>query len=74
MHTEATMPEPLLPLTPEERERRAKSIASIRHSQRLSGGDVSPYAQELFQEYIEGRMTMEQIRQKLFEYYGVNPR
>lgn len=61
-------------ITEAEKLRRAKSIHSIRRSQQMEGGDISPFAKALFDEYIEGRLTTEEIRQKLFEHYGVKPK
>lgn len=58
-------------LTQAERERRAKSIHSIRQSQRIEGGDISPYAQELSQQYIEGKLTTEEMRARILKHYGV---
>ena len=54
-----------------EREQRARSIHSIRRSQQIEGGDISPFAQALSQQYIDGKMTTAEMREKLLEYHGV---
>lgn len=53
------------------RDQRAKDVHSVRRSQQIEGGDISPYAQELTQQYIEGKLTTAEMRQKLLEHYGV---
>jgi hypothetical protein len=53
------------------RDQRAKSVHSVRRSQQIDGGDISPYAQELSQQYINGELTTAEMRQKLLEHYGV---
>ena len=54
-----------------QREKRARSIHSIRRSQLIGGGDISPFAQALSQEYIDGKMTTAEMREKLLAHYGV---
>ena len=54
-----------------QRERRARSVHSSRRSQQIEGGDISPFAQSLSQQYIEGKMTTAEMREKLLKHYGV---
>ncbi|MDP9766152.1 antitoxin VbhA family protein [Deinococcus enclensis] len=58
-------------ITPAERARRAKSIHSIRQSQRIEGGDISPHAQELFAQYVDGTLTLDEVGARLRERYGL---
>lgn len=57
-----------------ERQQRARSIHSIRRSQQIEGGDISPFAQSLAQQYINGSITTVQMRQLLLDHYGVTPK
>lgn len=59
-----------IPIPEAERQRRAKSIHSIRRSQMMEGGDISPFAQELFNKYIEGQLTMPEVRAELAKHYS----
>ena len=54
-----------------EREQRARSVHSSRRSQLMEGGDISPFAQALSQQYIDGKMTTAEMREKLLAHYGV---
>lgn len=65
------MAEQPLPISQEERERRARSIASLRNSERMDGGDVSPFAAELFEQYVQGKLTLEEVGKRLKEHYGI---
>ena len=58
-------------ITAAERERRAKSVHSSRQSQRIEGGDISPFAQALSQQYIEGKLTPDEMRELILQHYGV---
>ena len=60
-------------LTEAERQRRAKSIHSIRRSQKMEGGDISPFAQGVFDQYIKGDITLSDVGLKLKEHYGLTP-
>ena len=55
----------------DERQQRAKAVHSSRRSQLMEGGDISPFAQSLSQQYIEGKMTTAEMREKLLKHYGV---
>lgn len=53
------------------RVQRARDVHSARRSQQIEGGDISSYAQQLSQQYIEGKLTTEEMREKLLEHHGV---
>lgn len=59
------------PITEAERLRRAKSIHSLRRSQMMEGGDISPFAQGVFDQYINGEITLADVGVKLKEHYGI---
>lgn len=54
-----------------EREARAQAVHHSRRSQQIEGGDISPVAQALSEEYVEGKLTTAQMREKLLAHYGV---
>ena len=58
-------------VTSEERQRRAQSIASIRHSQRMEGGDVTPFAAGLFDRYSSGELTLDEVGEALKKHHGI---
>lgn len=58
-------------ITVAERERRARSIHSIRRSQQIEGGDISPFAVEIFAQYVEGKITLDEVGAALGKHYGV---
>ena len=58
-------------ITDAERQRRAKSIHSIRRSQQMEGGDITPFAQGVFDQYIQGEITLADVGRKLKEHHGV---
>lgn len=66
-----TTTEPRPVITDAERARRAKSVHSIRRSQQIEGGDISPFAQALSEQYIAGELTPAQMREQLLKHYGV---
>jgi hypothetical protein len=53
------------------REQRAQDVHSARRSQQIEGGDISSFAQALSQQYIDGKLTTEEMREKLLEHHGV---
>jgi hypothetical protein len=59
-------------ITEAERQRRAKSIHSIRRSQQIEGGDISPFAQGVFEQYINGQITLADVGVQLKEHYRIH--
>ncbi|WP_407541687.1 hypothetical protein Q0M94_19550 (plasmid) [Deinococcus radiomollis] len=49
---------------------REQQVDSARHSQQLSGGDISDSAQQLNEEYIAGAMTSGEMRRRILAEYG----
>lgn len=64
-----TQPRPVI--TAAEKERRAKSIQSIRRSQQIEGGDISPFAESVFDQYINGEIALADVGLKLKEHYRI---
>lgn len=54
-----------------ERDTRARHVHSARRSQQIEGGDISAYAQQLSQRYIDGTLGTEEMRELLLEHHGV---
>ena len=54
----------------EARALRAKEIANAIASGRLEGLEPSPGAMEIFQRYVEGELTLEQMGMAIDEYAG----
>lgn len=55
-----------------DQEQRARDVHSSRRSQLMEGGDISPFAQQLSQEYIDGKITPAEMREKLLKHHGVS--
>ncbi|GGC69831.1 antitoxin VbhA family protein [Hoyosella rhizosphaerae] len=47
-------------ISPAEKARRARSVDDAIHSARLEGGEIPTEAQKDMQEYVEGRITVEE--------------
>lgn len=59
------------PITEAERQRRAKQVWSLRRSQMIDGGDISPFAISVYDEYIAGQISMKEAGERIRAHYGV---
>lgn len=58
-------------ITDAERQRRAKQVWSLRRAQMIDGGDISPFAIGVYDEYIAGQITMKEAGERIRAHYGV---
>ena len=53
----------------EARKKRQAGVEHARSEARLEGQDISPEAQPLFQQYVDGELTRDELRAKIIALY-----
>lgn len=52
-----------------ERQKRTKVVKSVRRSIQMEGGDLSPTAVALFDQFVEGKLTLAQVREGINQHH-----
>ncbi|WP_084047178.1 antitoxin VbhA family protein [Deinococcus hopiensis] len=56
-----------------ERQKRAKVVKSVRRSIQIEGRDLSPATLALFDQFIEGKLTLAQVSDGINQHYLGSP-